>query len=64
MEIGTDDTGPLNEPKTPYQLGYDAGKNGANKNNYNHFIFQDPQNTRHWCLGNMDAKNNKPERDM
>lgn len=40
---------------TPYEAGYDAGKNGANTTNCNFSIFSKPEKTREWERGNKEG---------
>jgi hypothetical protein len=44
--------------KTPYEAGYDAGKNGPNMENCNFSWFATPEMTREWERGNNEAKAN------
>jgi hypothetical protein len=41
---------------TPYEAGYDCGKNGPNQTNCHFSIFSTPFNTRSWELGKRDAE--------
>lgn len=40
---------------TPYQAGYDCGKNGANTENCNFKWFDTPENTKEWERGKEES---------
>jgi hypothetical protein len=41
---------------TPYEAGYDCGKNGANETNCHFSIFGSRENTKEWERGKRDAE--------
>ena len=47
------------EEKTPYDLGWDCGMNGANDDNCHFSIFSTPENTKQWETGKRDAEERK-----
>jgi hypothetical protein len=45
--------------KTPYELGFDCGKYGANIENSNFKVFNTPESTKEWERGKTDGEREK-----
>lgn len=42
--------------KTPYELGWECGRDGANEENSHFSIFSSPEATKQWEAGKRDAE--------
>lgn len=45
---------PKSDSDYAYKMGYDCGKNGANKTNCHFAIFSSPENTKEWERGKKE----------
>ncbi len=52
-----------NGTPTPYEHGYDCGKNGANETNCDFRIFSTQDRMKAWELGKKDAEMGREKRD-